>query len=98
MNVVFLKPVDVVYAADYNQQRAILTEFFFPWDFQDREVTPVPQPVSTGSARACGGRREGYGGWAEVGSDTIGRIHNGMRILVGLILADGFVAVTNTCI
>lgn len=44
MTVVFKKAVDIVYGADYNQQRSILTEFFYPWDFQDREITEVPRP------------------------------------------------------
>ena len=34
-----------VYAANLNQQRAILQEFFFPWDYQERLATPEPELV-----------------------------------------------------
>jgi hypothetical protein len=38
LELIFEKALNLNYPAWINQQRAILQEFFFPWDYRDREV------------------------------------------------------------
>ena len=44
------KQTELSYAANMNQQRAALIQFYFPWDFEDREIVSKAEVVGPGEA------------------------------------------------